>query len=347
MHPIPVASLLLLCSSLILLLSIDPAGSAETTEIRAHCDSSGGICSNLVCSYNKIDATLSVPRLREKNVHIPSIHLRDRRCTGFPYDAESVYIVWSLGENICGTELIVDSTHAYYKNQIYLPPDPAAIIIREAYIINVTCTYPLNLNTSLPGVLRPDLSITYIGIENSGTFKVKMAIYPDINYVSPYTAPVVELSTRSTLYVGVFIEDPTYDFNLLMINCFSTPTNNIYDPVKYKIIIDSCRNPADTTINILQNGVSTMGKFYLQMFKFIGDYSYVYLHCEVYLCKGSCAPNCLSRSSGDIPKAQATLSIGPIKRSDSASDSVGKATGFSIVAIIGLALMNMFSALKI
>ncbi|XP_068102960.1 uromodulin-like [Hyperolius riggenbachi] len=313
------------------------------------CDATGGLCSELVCSPSGISVTLDAVKLKQKNIDVTSVHLLDRRCTGFPYDDESVYMTWSLGQGICGTELIVTGTHAIYKNYIYLPPDPQAIIWREAIIINVTCSYPLNMNVSLPGVLWPDLSIVYIGIENSGQFKVKMAIYKDISYTTPYTDSVISLSTQSNLYVGVYIEDSgnaAVDFSLLMINCYSTPTNNIYDAVKYNIIINQCPNPQDSTIKILENGISSQGKFYLQMFKFIGDYSYVYLHCGVYLCKDTCAPNCYSRSSSDKLEAQATMTLGPIRLlsdKETDTDSVGKASGFSIAALLVLALANIFT----
>ncbi|XP_063788829.1 pancreatic secretory granule membrane major glycoprotein GP2-like [Pseudophryne corroboree] len=216
----------------------------------------------------------------------------------------------------------VTPTHAIYKNHIYLPVDPAAIIVREITVINVTCSYPLNLNTST-GAIRPDLRITYIPIDGSGTFKVRMAIYTDISYTTPNNNPVIDISTKSILYVGVFIEEPAANFNLLMINCYSTPTNNAYDPVRYNILVDRCPNPTDSTIKVLQNGVTSMGMFYLQAFKFIGDYSYVYLHCEVYLCKDSCAPTCSSRSSSEAPKAQGTLTYGPFRIDGSNGNSVG------------------------
>lgn len=69
-----------------------------------------------------------------------------------------------------------------------------------------------------------------------------MSIYKDISYTTPYTDSIIRLSTKSNLYVGVYISDGSYpvaisDFSLLMVNCYSTPTNNKYDPIKYNIII--------------------------------------------------------------------------------------------------------------
>ncbi|XP_072262857.1 uromodulin-like [Pyxicephalus adspersus] len=282
------------------------------------CYALGGACSELLCSSNGFELTLKVKKLKEMNVDIAGIHLKDTSCTGFSYNDDSVYIKWALGRDICGTKLTVSSTHAIYENNVYLPPDPAGIIYREIVILNVSCSYPLNLNASLNEILFPEISTTYINIANSGQFKVKMAVYKDNTYTTAYTDPVVHLPTNSILYVGVNLSNgdnstAVKDFKLLMINCYSTPTNNIYNSVKYNIITNRCPNPKDSTIQVLENGISSQGKFYIQMFKFIGSYDYVYLHCEVHLCRNTCVPTCSgSRSSGDIPQTQGTLTVGPI-----------------------------------
>ncbi|XP_072263048.1 uromodulin-like [Pyxicephalus adspersus] len=303
-------------------------------QARSNCDASGGVCSELLCLTNAIELTLKVDKLKEMNVNIPTIHLKDRRCTGFSYNDDTVNIKWALGKDICGTDLTVSGTHAIYENNVYLPLDPAGIIYREIVILNVSCSYPLDMNVSLSEILFPEISTTYINIGNNGQFKVKMAVYKDISYTTPYTDPLIYLPTKSNLYVGVYISDSgaVGDFKLLMINCHSTPTNNIYDPVKYNIITNSCPNPKDSTIRVLENGISSQGKFYIQMFKFIGDYSYVYLHCEVHLCSNTCIPSCSgSRSSGDIPQTQGTLTIGPIRLSD---DAVRKYIHLHIITLV-------------
>ncbi|XP_077336361.1 uromodulin-like [Lithobates pipiens] len=283
------------------------------------CNLKSDLCADLVCASNEIQLTLKVAMLKDMAVDIERLHLQDRRCTGFAYNDESIFIKWALGKDICGTELTVTDTHAIYTNYVYLPLDPAAIIYREIYVFNVSCSYPLNMNVSLDEILFPDVSTTYIPIGDSGRFKVMMAIYKDISYTTPYTDPFIRLSTKSNLYVGIYISDGGYavsisDFSLLMINCYSTPTNNRYDPIKYNIIISSCSNPKDTSIRILENGISSQGKFYLQMFKFIGDYSAVYLHCDVFLCKDRCSPTCSGiKSRSEIQETHGTLTLGPIE----------------------------------
>ncbi|XP_073503718.1 uromodulin-like isoform X2 [Phyllobates terribilis] len=346
MYPAVLTLVVLLSTSLAAALNIDGVREEHILpyEVRSLCADTDGFCSNLVCANDSISVTLNVAKLKEKDIDIPNIHLLDRRCTGFKYDDVKMDVKWSLGQHICGTVFTDNEDYAVYKNQIFLPP--GGIIYRYQYVINVTCSYPLNYNVTLPEHLRPDVSITYIPIENIGSFEVKMSIYTNISYTTPYNSSEVKLSTTSNLYVGVYIVNPIQAYSLLMVNCWSTPTNNFYDSKRYDIIQNKCRNPRDDTIVILQNGVSPFGKFYIQMFKFVGDYSYVYLHCGVRLCSGSCAPSCSgSRSANDADEIQGSLTLGPIYLSDffpedDTTDSVGQASGLSLVTIIGLMLIN-------
>lgn len=44
-----------------------------------------------------------------------------------------------------------------------------------------------------------------------------------------------------------------------------------------------CPNPADGTVEVLQNGISTVARFSFRMFTFT-NFSSIYLHCQVHLC---------------------------------------------------------------
>ncbi|XP_073399302.1 uromodulin-like [Dendrobates tinctorius] len=338
----------LLSTSLVATLNVDGVRVKDdpSSDVRSLCADSEGFCSNLVCTKDSISVTLNVATLVNKEIDIPNIHLRERRCSGFDYDDVKMDVRWSLGQHICGTDFTANENYAVYKNQIFLPP--GGIIYRHQYVINVTCSYPLNYNVTNTGLLKPDVSITYIIIENIGAFEVKMAIYTDISYTTPYTSSLVVLPTTANLYVGVYIVNPIPDYSLLMVNCWSTPSSNLYDSKKYEIIKNKCRNPQDSTIGILENGVSTFGKFYIQMFKFVGDYSYVYVHCSVRLCPGTCATTCGSKAANDADEIQGSITIGPIRLSENENenngnqipDSVGKASGLSLVTMLGLMLIN-------
>lgn len=64
-----------------------------------------------------------------------------------------------------------------------------------------------------------------------------MALFQDQNYTRPYEGDTAVLSVESMLYVGAILErGDTSRFNLLLRNCYATPTRDKTDPVKYFII---------------------------------------------------------------------------------------------------------------
>ncbi|KAM4025493.1 uromodulin-like [Anomaloglossus baeobatrachus] len=129
------------------------AASMTTKEIllssNAQCDRAG-FCPKVECGISEIKVTLLVSELQAMNVDVDNIHLIDKRCWGFPNINGILYISMTRDEGACGTVLTKSETYATYKNTIFLPPDPAAIIYRELLNINVVCTYPLDqIPTSL------------------------------------------------------------------------------------------------------------------------------------------------------------------------------------------------------
>ncbi|KAM9305532.1 uromodulin-like [Gastrophryne carolinensis] len=162
-----------------------------------------------------------------------------------------------------------------------------------------------------------------------------MTIYEDKEYTTPYTSSPIELSTADILYVGVYIADENNsissnnDFKLLMINCYSTPDKNINNKVRYDILIDKC--PKDSTLHIVENGQSNQGRFYLQMFTFIGDYQSVYVHCEVYLCNDDCDSDCRGTGRRSNLEPQGRMTVGPIRAENLDGNSVGNSVGYYYV----------------
>ncbi|XP_069590246.1 uromodulin-like isoform X1 [Ranitomeya imitator] len=108
----------------------------------AQCDRAG-FCPKIQCGISEIKVTLLVSELQAMKVDVDNIHLIDNRCRRFPNINGIVYISMARDEGACGTVITKSETHATYKNTIFLPPDPAAIVFRELLNINVVCTYSL------------------------------------------------------------------------------------------------------------------------------------------------------------------------------------------------------------
>lgn len=256
-----------------------------------------------------------------------SAYLLDKNCNSSMKREEQNWIsVTSLAQaNACKNIVERNETHVIYKNILSLANE---FIIRDTKLnINFECAYPLDMKVSLDAALHPIVSSVNLSLAGHGEFTVRMALFQDQNYTRPFEGDSVKLPVESMLYVGAFLEKgDKSQFNLLLKNCYATPTADRTDPVKYFIIKNSCPNQRDSTIYVEENGVSSEGRFSVQMFMFAGNYDLVFLHCEVHLCsplKKQCVPqNCprnqLRSEAVEINPAL-VLDLGPISRKGASS----------------------------
>uniref|UniRef100_A0A8D0GEM8 Uromodulin n=1 Tax=Sphenodon punctatus TaxID=8508 RepID=A0A8D0GEM8_SPHPU len=272
----------------------------------------------LDCGTDHIKISISKCQLETMGFQNIIMHLTDNGCFGFEErrNRTLVSVVTPTQAGQCGTQLTKNETHATYSNTLYVAD---GMVIRENEInINFNCSYPLEMKVSLETAIQPIVSSLNISLGGTGKFTIRMALYQDLNYTSPYEESRVVLSTDAMLYVGVMLDDgDTSQFVVVMKNCYATPTENAMDPLKYFIIQNSCSNPRDSTVTVSENGVSAHGQFALQVFKFVGSHNLVYLHCEIHLCDvhaEACKPSCSgirNRRAAAI-ETDYVLNLGPI-----------------------------------
>ncbi|XP_077842538.1 uromodulin isoform X1 [Macaca mulatta] len=309
----------------------------------------------LECGANDMKVSLGKCQLKSLGFEKVFMYLSDSRCSGFNDrdNRDWVSVVTPTRDGPCGTVLTRNETHATYSNTLYLADE---IIIRDRNIkINFACSYPLDMKVSLKTSLQPVVrcgqrgslrplddstpkplnhellswsshqpfspgSVLNIRVGGTGMFTVRMALFQSPSYTQPYEGSSVTLSTEAFLYVGTMLDGGDLSrFALLMTNCYATPSGNATDPLKYFIIQDRCPQTKDSTVQVVENGESSQGRFSVQMFRFAGNYDLVYLHCEVYLCdtmNEKCKPTCSGtrfRSESVIDQSR-VLNLGPITR---------------------------------
>nr|AAH35975.1 UMOD protein [Homo sapiens] len=274
----------------------------------------------LECGANDMKVSLGKCQLKSLGFDKVFMYLSDSRCSGFNDrdNRDWVSVVTPARDGPCGTVLTRNETHATYSNTLYLADE---IIIRDLNIkINFACSYPLDMKVSLKTALQPMVSALNIRVGGTGMFTVRMALFQTPSYTQPYQGSSVTLSTEAFLYVGTMLDGGDLSrFALLMTNCYATPSSNATDPLKYFIIQDRCPHTRDSTIQVVENGESSQGRFSVQMFRFAGNYDLVYLHCEVYLCdtmNEKCKPTCSGTRfrSGSVIDQSRVLNLGPITR---------------------------------
>uniref|UniRef100_A0A8D2MX47 Alpha-tectorin n=1 Tax=Zonotrichia albicollis TaxID=44394 RepID=A0A8D2MX47_ZONAL len=294
------------------------------------------IDAEVTCKAAQMEVSISKCKLFQLGFEREGVRVNDRHCPGIEGEDFISFQINNTKGN-CGNLVQSNSTHIVYKNTVWIESanNTGNIITRDRTInVEFSCAYELDIKISLDSVVRPMLSVINLTVPTQeGSFTTKMALYKNSSYKHPYRQGEVVLTTRDVLYVGVFVVGADSNHLILMLNkCYATPSRDSNDKLRYFIIEGGCQNMKDNTIGIEENGVSLTCRFHVTVFKFIGDYDEVHLHCAVSLCdseKYSCKINCpqhtrMASAFGEESKEQ-ILSVGPIrrKRSDWCEDNGG------------------------
>ncbi|KAM4544548.1 alpha-tectorin isoform 1-T1 [Odontesthes bonariensis] len=279
------------------------------------------------CKHAQMEVSISKCKLFQLGFEREDVRINDEHCPGIEgEDFISFHINNTKGH--CGSIVQSNGTHIMYKNTVWIESvnNTGNVITRDKTInVEFSCAYELDLKISLETVLKPMLSVINLTLPTQeGNFITKMALYKNSSYRNPYREGEVVLSTRDNLYVGVFVEGADENQLILIVNmCWATPSRYSSDRLRYIIIERGCPNIKDNTIGMAENGISLTCRFHVTVFKFIGDYDEVHLHCDVSLCDSdtnACKVNCPHKRrmySEDSDHKEHILSVGPIRRRES------------------------------
>ncbi|XP_026225589.1 alpha-tectorin [Anabas testudineus] len=285
------------------------------------------IQAEVTCKHAQMEVSISKCKLFQLGFEREDVRINDEHCAGIEgEDFISFHINNTKGH--CGSIVLSNGTHIMYKNTVWIESvnNTGNVITRDKTInVEFSCAYELDLKISLETVLKPMLSVINLTLPTQeGNFITKMALYKNSSYRNPYREGEVVLSTRDNLYVGVFVEGADENQLILIVNmCWATPSRYSSDRLRYIIIERGCPNIKDNTIGMAENGVSLTCRFHVTVFKFIGDYDEVHLHCDVSLCDSetnACKVNCPHKRrmySEDSEHKEHILSVGPIRRRES------------------------------
>ncbi|KAM5152690.1 uromodulin-like [Mantella aurantiaca] len=245
----------------------------------------------VTCGLGNIEVRFSKCLLKSLGYDTSSIHLRDNYCRGDIERLDKSYITLITGPTYgsCGGYISNDGTDITYSNTVYLPLMSDGVIIRNEYPVDFHCTYPSNMEINLLTAISSFTVNATINVAGTANFTITMGLFQDSGYITSYTSSQVSLNSTSMLYVGVIVTGATGSspFVLVMKNCYATPTADSAYGSRYDIITDRCPNRKDPTISVPENGVSLKGRFSFQVFKFLGGYNQIYLHCQIGLCDTS------------------------------------------------------------
>ncbi|XP_077350273.1 uromodulin-like isoform X2 [Lithobates pipiens] len=293
----------------------------------------GDLTPQVTCGLGNIEVRFSKCLVEKWGYNTSSIHLKDNSCRGVTERGDKSYITFITrpANGSCGGSIGKDGTKITYTNTVYLSSQSDGVIIRDEIPIDFHCSYPSDMEINLLTAVSTYVVSAIINVAGTANFTITMGLFQDSGYTTPYTASQVWLNSSSILYVGVVVTGATSSspFVLLMKNCYATPTADTSYGPRYNIITNQCPNKNDPTLSVAENGVSLRGRFSLQVFKFLGGFNQIYLHCQVGLCDTStndCSASCPAMRSASVGNDDVKdITLGPLNQKAALSSGGGTA----------------------
>ncbi|XP_077142786.1 uncharacterized protein LOC143806358 isoform X1 [Ranitomeya variabilis] len=248
----------------------------------------------LTCHENTM--TLIVGKSSDHELYENQFRLNDPQCL---VSSNSTHLIASVAYNSCGTETEETEDAIVFKNQATSFSDMLSVITRlHGVSIPFNCSFPKKSRVSASfRAHKSDYVFTEAGF---GKFTYKFQFYTDDRFVEVETQFPLEATLRELLYMEIQVSASVPNVQLFVESCKATPHDNPSDPTSYDLIQNGCIK--DETL-VVYSANSTVYRFAVEAFAFIGDYSEVYMSCTVILCKlGETGTRC---SHGCIPKGGA------------------------------------------
>ncbi|XP_075046148.1 zona pellucida-like domain-containing protein 1 [Mixophyes fleayi] len=201
---------------------------------------------------------------------------------------------------------------------------------------NFSCYYPLQYLLNNTQILTSSANVAVN--TNNGSFisTLSMQLFTDQNLTTPLQSNGSALQLRKKVYVQVIATNLTANFNVLLDECFATPSPLVTTANSDKFgLLTGCTTGNKTTV--LSNGLGKSALFMFETFRFLQfssqQTSSIYLHCITRLCQpDTCQTLLQGCSSGskrrrrdvavsttDGATERVTVSSGPIYTTDTAS----------------------------
>uniref|UniRef100_K7GAS7 Zona pellucida-like domain-containing protein 1 n=1 Tax=Pelodiscus sinensis TaxID=13735 RepID=K7GAS7_PELSI len=276
----------------------------------------------------------------------------DAHCKGFinnnTFPAVVIFIINLSTLESCGSTLVVSSVpgiNAYgnvsvvqignISGYIDTPDPPTIISYLPGLLYKFSCSYPLEYLVNNTQLASSSAAISVR--ENNGTFisTLSLLLYNDSTYSQLLVIPSIGLPLKTKIYAAVRATNLDGRWNVLMDYCYTTPSGNPNDELRYDLFLRLISCDKDPQTTVIENGKSQMGRFSFEVFRFVKHknqkMSTVFLHCVTKLCRtDDCpflAPICSNRErraavrrttwNAQSTSGNAVISAGPIiTRSD-------------------------------
>ncbi|XP_071390893.1 zona pellucida-like domain-containing protein 1 [Centroberyx affinis] len=196
----------------------------------------------------------------------------------------SLVVTTAYGANAYGNMSLVQIGNI--SGYIDTPDPPAIISYLPGLLYKFSCSYPLEylVNNSQLASSSAAISVK----DSNGTFvsTLNMILYNDSTYNQPLSIPMAGLALKTRVFAAVKATNLDKRWNILMDYCYTTPSGNPNDELRYDLFFGCYKDPQTT---VFENGRSQKGRFAFEVFRFVKHrhqkMSTVFLHCVTKLCR--------------------------------------------------------------
>ncbi|KAJ3591491.1 hypothetical protein NHX12_009435 [Muraenolepis orangiensis] len=196
----------------------------------------------------------------------------------------SLVVSTAYGSNAYGNMSLVQIGNL--SGYIDTPDPPTVISYLPGLLYKFSCSYPLEylVNNSQLASSSAAISVK----DNNGTFvsTLSMMLYNDSTYNQPLSIPMAGLALKTRVFAAVKATNLDKRWSILMDYCYTTPSGNPNDELRYDLFFGCNKDPQTT---VFENGRSQMGRFAFEVFRFVKHrhqkMSTVFLHCVTKLCR--------------------------------------------------------------
>ncbi|XP_073459754.1 pancreatic secretory granule membrane major glycoprotein GP2-like [Aquarana catesbeiana] len=259
---------------------------------------------NLTCTGAKFNIQVSKCWLEKNGYNTSDIRLNstNSECVAVNQSVNGIsemILQRPLITSDCNTVPVMNATHVMYTNQLYIFGKTDPIRITNDVVMNISCSYPLNINVTLNVTLHPIIGTTVInGPTGNASYAALMMAFKDNTYTTALSDSDT-LIVEDTIYLSVRVPDlDANTFKLKVVNIYASPTSS--SDQKYYLLQNGCPSSqiSSDQLTVDSNGVGTESRFPMKVFQ-ITSSNTVYLYADLALCSSDCNSTCSPQSKSD------------------------------------------------
>ncbi|XP_043407896.1 deleted in malignant brain tumors 1 protein [Chelonia mydas] len=270
----------------------------------------------LLCLPEYMHAVVSRAYLHSQGYIAENISLNDPYCKPI---VTPNYVIFNIPYNGCGTRREGNSNTIMYSNLIKATSSGYIIKREKDLHLHINCKMLQNTWKEIMYIAEnvPE-DIKEVNETQYSRYDVNISFYESPSFSRPvYDSPYyVRLNQNVFLQASINNADP--NLVLFLDTCVASPDSSSVTSTTYDIIRNGCVR--DPTYGTYYSPYSSTIRFKLNAFKFINQYSSVYLQfkmvvCRVYDYSSRCYQGCIPRSKRDTSSYQEKLDVvvGPIE----------------------------------